>query len=415
MDSLYDYQDSLSEDDSLDWDYVDRKTTSTRKTRSTNTKTKTSTKPCMLNELLFVATRLLIVFTSCLLLFCLATAPAKRRSAKPEGDAPVKRPGRRPMEKSPVEDLPKDPKLKRKAQNRAAQRAFRERKERYVAELQERIRQLEEEKTQKDSELVQENERLKQQLKTLQEENYALKGTPFTFSFATPDITPSIPKQLPIGLPSPDTHATEDLTGSSSSSTSGSGSEHSPETYSRDDESLTKLGTPDALATFGAIPSTNEYTDNDSGLDTIPSYSSNDLFFGKDSLFADYRAPADDLLMYGDSLPPLFGEDLFGLSGSAPFHVDVDPVLDELISKENDVVSCEKSAPCKDMLLKTLRDAKGRGRRAYDVKQEVKHICPSFNLDDLCDELRNKASCKDSNYILTDKDVDCFIKCVERA
>ena len=79
-------------------------------------------------------------------------------------------------------DTPLDPKQKRKEQNRAAQRAFRERKERHVTELQERIRELEEE-NESHSHLAKENARLKEQLQKLQEENYTLKGTPFTFEF----------------------------------------------------------------------------------------------------------------------------------------------------------------------------------------------------------------------------------------
>ncbi|KAG0167818.1 hypothetical protein DFQ30_005605 [Apophysomyces sp. BC1015] len=317
------------------------------------------------------------------------------------------------MEKTPLEDLPKDPKLKRKAQNRAAQRAFRERKERYVVELQERIRELEEEKSQKDTELVKENERLKEQLKTLQDENYALKGTPFTFAFATGDVTPSSTTQIDISLPPSDPHAVEDPS-SSNSSTSGSGSEHSPETYLRDDESLTKLGTTDSLLSFGPIPSTDGYINNNIDYDTTSSYPLNDIFHSKDGMFADYRVPTEDFLIHGDPLPLLFGEDLFGLSAPAPFHADTDPILTESLKFDDDNRPRVEEKPCKDKVLKTLRDAKGQGRRAYDVQQELKTYCPNFNLDDLCDELKNKASCKDSDYVLTDKDVDCFIKCVER-
>ncbi|KAI7856551.1 hypothetical protein BDC45DRAFT_58118 [Circinella umbellata] len=93
-----------------------------------------------------------------------------------------KRAGRRPLEKTVPSDAPLDPKQKRKEQNRAAQRAFRERKERHVTELQERIRELEEENA-SHSHLAEENALLKEQLLKLQEENYTLKGTPFTFEF----------------------------------------------------------------------------------------------------------------------------------------------------------------------------------------------------------------------------------------
>ncbi|KAI8086414.1 uncharacterized protein BX664DRAFT_157211 [Halteromyces radiatus] len=88
-----------------------------------------------------------------------------------------------------------DPKNKRKAQNRAAQRAFRERKEKHVVELQERIRQLEEEKSTKEVDLETENAKLKDELEKLRQENYALKDAKFTFEYPphdTKNITANI-------------------------------------------------------------------------------------------------------------------------------------------------------------------------------------------------------------------------------
>ncbi|KAB8215756.1 hypothetical protein BDV33DRAFT_7975 [Aspergillus novoparasiticus] len=62
---------------------------------------------------------------------------------------------------------------KRKAQNRAAQRAFRERKERHVRELEEKVNNLE----QASSNLVADNERLKQELARFTTENEILRAT----------------------------------------------------------------------------------------------------------------------------------------------------------------------------------------------------------------------------------------------
>lgn len=76
-----------------------------------------------------------------------------------------------------------DPKQKRKAQNRAAQRAFRERKERYVKELEERIKELENSHTTSSSQLQEENQQLKSLVQKLEAENYLLKGANFTFDF----------------------------------------------------------------------------------------------------------------------------------------------------------------------------------------------------------------------------------------
>ncbi|CAO3588025.1 unnamed protein product [Absidia cylindrospora] len=103
-----------------------------------------------------------------------------------------KRPGRKPIEKSMDEELGGDPKLKRKAQNRAAQRAFRERKEKHVSELEDRIRELEQEKSSKETDLELENAKLKQELEKLRQENYSLKDSKFTFEYPRHD-TNSLP------------------------------------------------------------------------------------------------------------------------------------------------------------------------------------------------------------------------------
>lgn len=62
---------------------------------------------------------------------------------------------------------------KRKAQNRAAQRAFRERKERHVRELEQKVNDLEQESTS----LAADNERLKRELAKFATENEILRAT----------------------------------------------------------------------------------------------------------------------------------------------------------------------------------------------------------------------------------------------
>lgn len=68
--------------------------------------------------------------------------------------------------------------MKRKAQNRAAQRAFRERKERYVKELELKLKQVQDTHLASASQLVRENHHLRSIIYRLETENYALKGTP---------------------------------------------------------------------------------------------------------------------------------------------------------------------------------------------------------------------------------------------
>ncbi|KAK9768535.1 DNA-binding transcription factor yap1 [Basidiobolus ranarum] len=80
----------------------------------------------------------------------------------------AKKPGRKPLTTMPTD--------KRKAQNRAAQRAFRDRKDKYVKELEDKVKELEDnsEKSQE------ENEKLRKLLLEVKAENVLLKGN-FTF------------------------------------------------------------------------------------------------------------------------------------------------------------------------------------------------------------------------------------------
>ncbi|KAL2020226.1 hypothetical protein VTK56DRAFT_8652 [Thermocarpiscus australiensis] len=73
---------------------------------------------------------------------------------------------------------------RRKAQNRAAQRAFRERKERHVKELESRLQQLE----QAQQEAMSENERLKRDLQKISTENEILRATSMAANSGSPGI-----------------------------------------------------------------------------------------------------------------------------------------------------------------------------------------------------------------------------------
>ncbi|KAI9271947.1 hypothetical protein BDA99DRAFT_557148 [Phascolomyces articulosus] len=95
-----------------------------------------------------------------------------------------RKPGPKPM--SDGEDLSididnEDPKVKRKVQNRAAQRAFRERKERYVKELESKIKQVQDNHLHATAQLIQENQHLRSIVYRLEAENFALKGIHIQF------------------------------------------------------------------------------------------------------------------------------------------------------------------------------------------------------------------------------------------
>lgn len=84
--------------------------------------------------------------------------------------------------------------MKRKAQNRAAQRAFRERKERYVKELESKLKQVQDSHLASTSQLVRENHLLRSIIYRLETENYALKGSPiqpYQYQTTLPPSQPS--------------------------------------------------------------------------------------------------------------------------------------------------------------------------------------------------------------------------------
>ncbi|KAI7884097.1 hypothetical protein K492DRAFT_204990 [Lichtheimia hyalospora FSU 10163] len=99
-----------------------------------------------------------------------------------------RRPGRKPLnQKQPDDD--EDPKVKRKVQNRAAQRAFRERKERYVRELELKIQHIQASHMQTTSQLTQENQYLRFVIHRLKTELSTVKGIPVE---SIPDLIPAL-------------------------------------------------------------------------------------------------------------------------------------------------------------------------------------------------------------------------------
>ncbi|KAG2227296.1 hypothetical protein INT45_004251 [Circinella minor] len=90
----------------------------------------------------------------------------------------LRKPGRKPLAENVFDDDDEDPKAKRKVQNRAAQRAFRERKERYVRDLEIKIRQIQTNHLHTTAQLTQENQYLRSVIHRLKAEVCAIKGLP---------------------------------------------------------------------------------------------------------------------------------------------------------------------------------------------------------------------------------------------
>ncbi|OAD69968.1 basic-leucine zipper transcription factor, partial [Phycomyces blakesleeanus NRRL 1555(-)] len=65
--------------------------------------------------------------------------------------------------------------VKRKVQNRVAQRAFRERKENYVNELKQKLREVQDNHVLGTRQIFYENENLRSIIRYLESENHALK------------------------------------------------------------------------------------------------------------------------------------------------------------------------------------------------------------------------------------------------
>lgn len=286
------------------------------------------------------------------------------------------------------QETPLDPKQKRKEQNRAAQRAFRERKERHVQELQERIRQLEEASA-SHSDLIRENNLLKEQVKKLQEENYALKGTQFTFQY------PLHENDFKLVTSNNTEKSHYSLSSNSSIKSSSSSSEHdSPQSNPQDNGfNVTSQSEQSSFEHLFAPPENTDFLTQSLPVNDIkaPVYN-----------FTDYRVPpsaADSFLLQNDTLPPLFGADvdLFGLSGPAPL---------------NETFETVERPSCKSQVLETLQQVKGQPVRVGELQQRVQTYCPDFSLDQLCEDMKKKASCKD--HVLTEKEVDCIINYIEK-
>ncbi|KAF9274952.1 DNA-binding transcription factor yap1 [Mortierella alpina] len=147
-----------------------------------------------------------------------------------EGKPAPKKAGRKPLTTEPTN--------KRKAQNRAAQRAFRDRKERYVKSLEDRIKELEDLNPGKtDSKLAEENTNLKVLVQKLETENYFLKEQSFTFDF--PITQPGLYNEAKAHR--------EALLQSSTSNGSSNHSSPSTATYTtRTDSTSTSVSTPGA-------------------------------------------------------------------------------------------------------------------------------------------------------------------------
>ncbi|KAH8547788.1 hypothetical protein BGW37DRAFT_509523 [Umbelopsis sp. PMI_123] len=337
-------------------------------------------------------------------------------STKPQG----KRPGRKPLDPSKLENT-NDPKQKRKAQNRAAQRAFRDRKEKYVSELEDKIAELEEEKKDWAGRYEQETRSLRKRVEELEAENYVLKGTAFTFDFPLEKAKASAAQNTSNSPPKDtesDTFNSPQFSRDSSypfesnsenNSTANSPpslKEDSPSSLTKDSLFSTSFGDNASNSLFNdnndifstAFPTTDDGKDTQQQFDQLLSepifdqsggltefmnsaFTTNNL---DPTLFTEYRLPSNATNDAGmEHLPPLFEGDMDDL-GFSP--VNSEPNITDI---EHD-----RPSPCSE-----------------NWKRLKKHpYFDDMDLTWLCEEMRTKATCRGSIYRLSEDDVDKVLK-----
>ncbi|KAJ2961753.1 hypothetical protein NQZ79_g3080 [Umbelopsis isabellina] len=331
-----------------------------------------------------------------------------------------RKPGRKPMANTPT-PASVDPKLKRKAQNRAAQRAFRERKEKYVKELEDRIAELESSQEKPSVNLEKENQQLKELVQKLEAENYLLKGTAFTFDFPiskatnnkpnsalVPDagVQPStllrndgvVPSSNPDSAWTPPSSAHDD-SGSEASSPSNSTAKTAETTPTSNSEKNTA---PTSFASFGDLSANaldSTIFDNNAAFDTTaadrfmanqcPHLSNEEL--ERSALFSQYRTPSSDIdntIFSETPMPPLFETDFDNYGAFAA------PIL---TPKEEGQFSASE-------LLDLGYEAKPSFEQPGNHEDKMTPVQawewmqqhPNFDeieIDDLCDQMKKKATC----------------------
>lgn len=332
--------------------------------------------------------------------------------------------------------MPSDPKLKRKAQNRAAQRAFRERKEQFVNELQEQMRQLRQAKEKREKELSAENARLKKENEKLKEENHLLKDAHFTLNLSPSSKDTKTDKPTPTPLvASPNTESQTMLSFSPEMHDHLSQTDKSIFSYCCRDDDLSDYQGGSTSDSARTLPEANFAKELELALDNNAAASLDYLFNNSNSsiindnkeslLFNDYRVPSSevDFLIHGEPLPALFGSEmeLFGATGSDPTNT-CQELLDALFGEqmqtlaEQDAllqVGSKDEKPCKKKILGMLHRARGSNRSISQINQDVMSCCPDINLDQLCQDLKQKITFE-PHRTLTDDDVDLYIKCIQQ-
>jgi len=352
-----------------------------------------------------------------------------------------------------------EPANKRKAQNRAAQRAFRERKERHLKDLEDRVNELENEAKSTHNE----NEFLKLQVEKLQAELKKYRGSrplgslssdekspasntnsskPFTFEFpffqsnetkktsiSQSDSTSPLSMTNPSPLSSTDSPFSTGTSASNSSNnsntsnttpiaTSGNGLDSKRFMQNEEEESFCDnlslaCGTrdhpvpkakPSTISNIAKSPSTlKSSTTSPQSKDTSSLFSP--LPFDFDFLGATYRDPLFDSADF--TLPEIATSEY-----SMMDPID-NPLVDSTFSNMTDMMKNYPSNPVKSQ---HVEEEEEETVPAYPSKMMTCSAVwdrisshPKFNdldIDGLCSELQSKAKCSETGVLLTERDVD---------
>lgn len=348
--------------------------------------------------------------------------PAKSAKATPRA-----KPGRKAETSEPAN--------KKKAQNRAAQRAFRERKERHLKELEDRVAELETESQATNTEnefLKQQVERLQAELKKYRSSRGSQSSIPLSssgnstsnsqFTFEFPFFQRSQQSQGR-NSSSPQSNSIDSSPSSLISPNSGIGSVSSASSSHSPNEKSCASSHEPAEDTFceqlnlacgtkeNPVPSAPAMTKGEtpliiSALQNSHNEAAQTPFSTKSSVSADVISPPifelDFLSEYRD---PIFDNEDFTLPDLTTENSMFDPLTTDVNNKyplysrpEAPLAQKEETVPANPTKLMTCTAVWDR------ISQHPKF--GDLDIDGLCAELRTKAKCSESGVVLSEKDVN---------
>ncbi|KAH8924233.1 hypothetical protein BT69DRAFT_1349622 [Atractiella rhizophila] len=293
---------------------------------------------------------------------------------------------------------------RRKLQNRNAQRAFRERKEKHLKELEDQVQQLEKKSTDQASE----NSNLKELVSHLQKENERLKvyEAAFTFNFQNSTSSSAVPNTPSFGASSPSNIFTG-LQKSGENTTLASLSVPTPQSQSASlfgtsaGPSMTSAkSAADIFASFGSSTSSSPSTAPVATPSSTTTF--NNIFnipFGGANETNGWRESSNDLASFSGStlndFPDLFfaGNNnnfdfLKSSSNNTPSASGKSPSVNKLAEtpSSSSILDPEKSPLNHNGVCAILTQAQALGGKDAGF---------NFDVDQLCSELKAKAQCQE--------------------